>query len=102
MKKAVIAMSGGVDSSVAAKIMKSKGFDCIGITMKLFDGEFINEDTDSACCSADDSNCFFNSLFSARKDSISSLILTESERLSVLTAASAAVTALSGMARTSS
>ena len=35
-KKAIIAMSGGVDSSVAAYLMKKDGFDCIGVTMKLF------------------------------------------------------------------
>ena len=34
-KKALIAMSGGVDSSVAALLMQRKGYDCIGITMKL-------------------------------------------------------------------
>ena len=36
-KKALIAMSGGVDSSVAAYLMKERGFDCTGITLKLFD-----------------------------------------------------------------
>ena len=39
--KAVIAMSGGVDSSVAAYLMKQRGFDCIGVTMKLFANEDI-------------------------------------------------------------
>lgn len=39
--KAVIAMSGGVDSSVAAYLMKQRGFDCIGATMKLFANEDI-------------------------------------------------------------
>ncbi|MCL1793116.1 MAG: tRNA 2-thiouridine(34) synthase MnmA [Oscillospiraceae bacterium] len=33
--KALIAMSGGVDSSVAAYLMKQRGFECIGATMKL-------------------------------------------------------------------
>jgi len=32
----LIAMSGGIDSSVAAFLMKKQGYDCAGITMKLF------------------------------------------------------------------
>ena len=41
MDKALIAMSGGVDSSVAAALMKKAGYECIGVTMKLHgeDGE---------------------------------------------------------------
>jgi len=35
--KVLIAMSGGVDSSVAAYLMQKKGFDCIGATMRLHD-----------------------------------------------------------------
>jgi tRNA-specific 2-thiouridylase len=35
-EKALIAMSGGVDSSVAAWLMLERGFDCVGATMKLF------------------------------------------------------------------
>jgi tRNA-specific 2-thiouridylase len=37
--KAVIAMSGGVDSSVAAALMLRQGYDCIGVTLKLYAGE---------------------------------------------------------------
>ena len=35
--KVLIAMSGGVDSSVAAYLMQEKGFECIGATMRLHD-----------------------------------------------------------------
>ena len=38
-KKAIIAMSGGVDSSVAALLMKEKGYTCMGATMKLYQNE---------------------------------------------------------------
>lgn len=51
--KAVIAMSGGVDSSVAAFLMKEKGFECIGATLKLHSKE--NEiNTEQSCCSSKD------------------------------------------------
>ena len=35
--KALIGMSGGVDSSVAAFLTQQDGFDCIGATMRLYD-----------------------------------------------------------------
>lgn len=50
MKKALIAMSGGVDSSVAAYLIKKAGYECIGVTMRLF-GE---DQIESKCCSLDD------------------------------------------------
>lgn len=37
--KALIAMSGGVDSSVAAYLTMQEGFTCAGATMRLYDGE---------------------------------------------------------------
>ena len=52
MKKAVIAMSGGVDSSVAAYLCVKEGYECIGATMKLFDGEDIKKE--KTCCSLED------------------------------------------------
>ena len=49
MKKAIIAMSGGVDSSVAAHLTIEKGYECIGATMKLYAGR-----EESTCCSEKD------------------------------------------------
>ena len=54
MKKALIAMSGGVDSSLAAKLIKDAGYDCIGCTMKLYDNEDIGISRKHTCCSLDD------------------------------------------------
>ena len=53
-KMALIAMSGGVDSSVAAFLTKQEGFTCIGAMMRLFDNDFLPEGQDSSCCSLDD------------------------------------------------
>ena len=52
-KKALVAMSGGVDSSVALYLTQMAGYECIGVTMKLYDGknECVNK---KSCCSLSD------------------------------------------------
>lgn len=45
----LVAMSGGVDSSVAAALLVEAGHDVTGVTLKLWGGE-----SDSGCCSVAD------------------------------------------------
>jgi tRNA-uridine 2-sulfurtransferase len=47
--RVLVAMSGGVDSSVAAALLRDAGHDVVGVTMKLWGG-----DSDSGCCSVAD------------------------------------------------
>lgn len=49
-KTVLIAMSGGVDSSVAAWLLKEEGFKLVGVTMKTWGFDDIPE-KDSGCCS---------------------------------------------------
>lgn len=49
MKRVLVAMSGGVDSSVAAALLLQQGYEVVGATMKLWGGP-----SDSGCCSVAD------------------------------------------------
>jgi len=49
MSSVLMAMSGGVDSSVAAAMLLDAGHDVVGVTLKLWGGE-----SDSGCCSVSD------------------------------------------------
>ena len=51
---ALIAMSGGVDSTVAAYLMKQAGCRCMGATMRLYQNEDLGQSGFHTCCSAKD------------------------------------------------
>ena len=51
--KVVVAMSGGVDSSAAAGLLKSEGYDVIGITLKLYDNAKSSK-KNRQCCAGQD------------------------------------------------
>lgn len=51
MSKIVVAMSGGVDSSLAAALLKEAGHDLIGVTLHLWDNDEAHGLRESLCCS---------------------------------------------------
>ena len=100
-KKAIIAMSGGVDSSVAAYLMVKEGYDCAGATLKLYDNPQCSfRDTVPAAphlilkmpealphdleCSITSSQCMMNSV-TASLTNLPILICTVAHRTRVLT-----------------
>jgi tRNA-specific 2-thiouridylase len=53
-KIAVVAMSGGVDSSAAAALLLEEGYDVRGVSLRIFDPGACQEDDEKTCCSARD------------------------------------------------
>ena len=53
-KRVLVGMSGGVDSSVCAMLLRDAGFDVAGATLHLFDNEDIGLPAGRACCSLED------------------------------------------------
>jgi tRNA-specific 2-thiouridylase len=51
--KVVVAMSGGVDSSVVAGLMKSEGYNVTGITLKLYDDAKPSKEGRQCCAGQD-------------------------------------------------
>lgn len=53
-KRVLVAMSGGVDSSVTAYVLQQQGYECIGATMRLTCSRTFGDDTERSCCSLAD------------------------------------------------
>ncbi|MGZ8459920.1 MAG: tRNA 2-thiouridine(34) synthase MnmA [Candidatus Deferrimicrobiaceae bacterium] len=53
-KRILAAMSGGVDSSVAALLLQRQGWEVIGISMDLYDFSQVTKNREGTCCSLDD------------------------------------------------
>ena len=51
--KVVVAMSGGVDSSTVAGLMKKEGYDVVGVTLKLYDDTKSSKDSRQCCAGQD-------------------------------------------------
>ncbi len=73
--KVVVAMSGGVDSSVAAVMLKKQGYDVIGVTLRLYNSSDVVKS--KSCCAGKDIQ---DAKFVAQKYSFEHLVLDYQEK----------------------
>jgi tRNA-specific 2-thiouridylase len=52
--RVAVAMSGGVDSSVAAALLQEQGYDVFGVSLRVFDPDSCRQAGERSCCSAED------------------------------------------------
>ncbi len=56
-KRVLVAMSGGLDSSVVAMLLHEQGYEVLGITMKVWDYDYLGDKApESGCCNLDSIN----------------------------------------------
>ena len=54
--RGMIAMSGGVDSSVAALLLRREGYDCLGVNLRLYRNTDLGLACHKSCCSQEDAD----------------------------------------------
>ena len=57
-ERVVVAMSGGVDSSLAAALLQERGYDVVGVTMRLSAENRDAPSNDRSCCSLNPALCY--------------------------------------------
>ena len=74
-KKIIVGMSGGVDSTVSATLMKQSGFDVVGVTMKLWNKKYSSSVHKNACYGPGEKEDIGNAKKIAKKLGIKHIVL---------------------------
>jgi len=75
LKKIIVGMSGGVDSTVSAAILKQQGFEVIGATMKLWKKKYFSSVHKNACYGPGEKNDIIDAQKAAKKIGIRHVVL---------------------------